>query len=737
MACHRNGRNDMDTSYDPHSQFSAQNPSVASAADSVHSVVEEFRTAVKEAAREGRPIPPLAEFVDRVPLEQRKQLLRELASAALFGEVDDEVTIRLQDLVSGLPPELAGIVHEMYASSGNSADSAATGQGGIEQTPWAPTRDDSLPGRSTGAFGSSAVSPPKSDKSSLIRLGELQRVHYRCLKVYLANAPGDQVPQEVAILRLNRPLTAEETAELRTQTMRLAQSVDAHLQPAREASFDEATAAFLAPLIELIPLKRWKNTRRPAWDELAAAVADIAEHLDRLHSQGFVHGLINSSTVGVTRGGRAVVRDAFPPLIHRLAAETDDDLIPDQFHFLPPERLAGTRVVPEPQDDVYGLGIILYELCTGAPPFPVHSLGQYRKLVTDKEAPPLRVRNPRVPAELEAICLRCLEIDPQRRTTGAADLAKALRTFSEEMKCSAAEIGSPIGVGDSTATVELHGQDTAHDSTRSQSESSWASVLSEPRRSVGSLVVLFAVFAALVATLGYLLGRSGAAVAVPDPANADGDRTPKVIGKRQPLERLAVRLLVTPPFQEPFTLVPENDGAGLQVHAPNYPPRFLALHAYRDAKSDYEIEATFTQADLYGGFGIFFGGARNAKGEYELHCWEIDSFAGQPFARVLTYRVGPGGDIPSTHTYCKFDLPKDSRPQVRLGVRLERGRLAAFLLDGQPVARAFEDFTIQRRLMKLPDTYTGISGFRFQATDVHVTDLRINGERYGFEIPQE
>ncbi len=722
----------MSVPRDPHPGHSFSQASVAEN-ETLRQAVEEFRKALASASREHRSLPRIADHLHRVPASHREHLVRELAAAALFGEVDHEVTIRLQDLIAGLPPELAQLVSDMYASSG---DSEGAGEGVLDQPSTSPTKDESLAHRSTSAFGTSAAASGGTSLDNTVRLGALQRVHYPRLRVYSGATGADRAPLEVAVLQLVEPLTPEQASTLQSELTRLVPLGDAHLHPAREISLHTDTVALISPLVELRSLKRWKSTDHPTWSEIATLMAVLAEKLSSLHERGLVHGLVNSTTAGMTRAGRPVLRDLFPPTIHRLAV-TDGRLIPELFHFVPPERLEGKRALPEPTDDIYALGVLLYELCAGAPPFPVHSLQQYRALVNDKEAPPLRVRNGKVPAELEAICLRCLEIDPARRFESATDLAHALRSFADSSVQPAVGSASSDRTGSSAVTAELRDADTASASSRSQMESSWASVLTDPRRSVGSLMVMFAVVVAMVSTLGYLLGRSGAAVAVPESEVREGDGALKVLADRRPLDRLAVRLLAAPPLEDPFSLVVENNGTGLHAQAPPYPPRFLAIHAYRDAKTDYEFEATFTQPDLYGGFGIFFGAERNADGNFELHCWEIDSFSGELFARVITYRVSPNGHVPSTHTYCRLDIPKDSRNWVRLGVRLERGRLAAFLLDGQPVARAFEDFTIQRQLMKASDTYTGVSGFRLQATDVHVSDLRINGEPYGFEIPQE
>ena len=68
-----------------------------------------------------------------------------------------------------------------------------------------------------------------------------------------------------------------------------------------------------------------------------------------------------------------------------------------------------------PRTDIYGLGVILYELLTGRPPYSgATDVETLKRLVTDDPVPPRKLR-PDIPRDLEAICLKCLEKDPARR----------------------------------------------------------------------------------------------------------------------------------------------------------------------------------------------------------------------------------------------------------------------------------------------------------------------------------
>jgi serine/threonine-protein kinase len=113
------------------------------------------------------------------------------------------------------------------------------------------------------------------------------------------------------------------------------------------------------------------------------------------------------------------------------ATLTQSDRLLGSPQYMSPEQIRGARAA-DARSDIWSLGIVLHELIAGKPPF--HADGSAAVLAAIMVDPPARLGSVAsgIPAELEAVVLKCLERDPSRRYPSVMDLASALSPFAPD-----------------------------------------------------------------------------------------------------------------------------------------------------------------------------------------------------------------------------------------------------------------------------------------------------------------
>jgi serine/threonine protein kinase len=160
-------------------------------------------------------------------------------------------------------------------------------------------------------------------------------------------------------------------------------------------------------------------------------VEQLAEIVSYLHRQGVVHG--NLKPANVLLAANSIPRVADFHLTGSLFQRPQlvDDLDPAGLGYLAPELVQDAGAEPRYYTDIYGLGMILYELLTGRPPFSGTDAHEVLEQVRSQDPiPPSRI-NPKVTPSLESCCLRCLRKNPWRRYHRVYDLLMRLRCLQD------------------------------------------------------------------------------------------------------------------------------------------------------------------------------------------------------------------------------------------------------------------------------------------------------------------
>ena len=152
--------------------------------------------------------------------------------------------------------------------------------------------------------------------------------------------------------------------------------------------------------------------------ELAATIADAVAYL---HEHGVVHRDLKPENIMITPSGRIKIMDfgiAFDRTARRVTWGAGLSQVTGTPDYMAPEQIQGRR--GDERADVYSMGVILYEMLTGAPPFATTNLyASMQSKVQHQPTPPRELR-PEIPAPLEAVVLRALARDPAGRPATAA-----------------------------------------------------------------------------------------------------------------------------------------------------------------------------------------------------------------------------------------------------------------------------------------------------------------------------
>lgn len=193
----------------------------------------------------------------------------------------------------------------------------------------------------------------------------------------------------------------------------------------------------------------------------ADAIAQAARGLEHAHSQGVIHRDVKPANVLIDQDDSVRLLDMGLALVthdeESLTVANNENVL-GTADYLAPEQALNSHEVDH-RADIYGLGCTFYYLLTGAPPFDDGTLAQ--RIAKHQKEMPKSIRSIRkdCPGELEGVCVKMIQKDPQYRYQSAADVAEVLERFVAKVPKGSkvtVGLGESDGLGsDSSSSISL------------------------------------------------------------------------------------------------------------------------------------------------------------------------------------------------------------------------------------------------------------------------------------------
>jgi len=193
-------------------------------------------------------------------------------------------------------------------------------------------------------------------------------------------------------------------------------------------------------VLEFIPgetlqdrLKRLnKAGRQLSIEEAIKFSINICDAMDYAHKQGMIHRDIKPANIMLDVHGQAILMDFGIVKILGETSHTATGAVVGTARYLSPELIRSE--VPTPRSDIYSLGITLFEMLSGEPPFNADSAMSLMMMHLNDPVPDVQSIRPDVPAALENILQKSLEKDPARRYGSAAEMSADLKRVLAELE---------------------------------------------------------------------------------------------------------------------------------------------------------------------------------------------------------------------------------------------------------------------------------------------------------------
>lgn len=256
--------------------------------------------------------------------------------------------------------------------------------------------------------------------------------------VYKATDPLLNRP--VAIKTINLSADAEEMADYESRFNQEAKAAGGLNHPNIVTIYDIGKSGHVAYMaMELLEGKELRAMMTPGRPQPVSRAVDIAaqvaEGLSYAHQHEVVHRDIKPANIMIVRDGRVKITDFGIARMRTSEVQTHAGVMMGSPRYMSPEQVVGNRA--EPRSDIFSLGVILYEMLTGKPPFTGEDINSMMFQTLNLTPPAPSASNPQVPPMLDLIVAKSLAKSPDERYQDARKLATELKECARKLETAA------------------------------------------------------------------------------------------------------------------------------------------------------------------------------------------------------------------------------------------------------------------------------------------------------------
>jgi tRNA A-37 threonylcarbamoyl transferase component Bud32 len=310
------------------------------------------------------------------------------------------------------------------------------------------------------------LDPGASDSGALDRLGRALGRNYRVVRligrggfaeVYEVVDSDLQRRLAVKVLRSDLPWTAATISRFKQEARAIARLNHPNTVPIHFVGENDGLVYYAMPYLEGVTVAELLRTEGPLTTERALRIVEpVLEALQHAHDHGLVHRDVKPGNILIESGtGRPLLVDfGIVKYLDGPAHLTDAGYIVGTPLYMSPEQALGSRSV-DARSDLYGIGAVLFQLLTGAPPFEGTDSQEIVGRHINEPVPSANLSRHGIPPWISGIVLRCMAKHPDDRFPTARALLEAIRAARAGPLAAAVDPVSLLPRADETPTQAM------------------------------------------------------------------------------------------------------------------------------------------------------------------------------------------------------------------------------------------------------------------------------------------